>query len=91
MIFGLLAETTIPKVTNGKERRVLKQRNNAISNLAPPASKQGFVEQTGSSGGILGNNIMNSDFHVKLSPFTSKKDLVARLYPESHGGIADIF
>ena len=51
MIFGLLAETTIPKVTNGKENTVLKRQNNAMWKLAPPAREQGVTVQTGGTGG----------------------------------------
>ena len=51
MISGLLAETTIPKVTNGKENTVLKQQNNAMSKLAPPAREQDVTVQTGGGGG----------------------------------------
>ena len=68
MIFGLLAKTTIPKVTNGKENTVLKQQNNALSDPSLLLEKQGFTVQTGSSGGdemvgvAAGNNIKNTVF-----------------------------
>ena len=74
---------------------VLKQQNNAMSNLAPPARKQGFTVQTGGSGfgdgGLLGNNIANNDFPAKLSPFTSKKRFSGRAIPWIAWRIADIF
>ena len=72
MISGLSEKITIPKVTNGKENTVLKQQNNAMSKLAPPARGQG-VTGSGDGDDILGNSIKN--VFLKLSSFNSKKDL----------------
>ncbi len=81
MIFGSLAETTIPKVTIGNENTVLKRQSNALSNLLPPAKETGLASQTGGVCGVvaavLSNNIRKIAFPAKHPPFNVKKDLGA--------------